>query len=145
MLIYEKSMNNRALLSSYEIKIKKALDHLEYSHKKILNLKTQNLDEEALETWESYTSRLARVVDIFLTKYLKLRVLNEDPAFDGTLREFCNYGEKMNLLDSTDAWLVLRELRNETAHEYEDADLAEFFNRLRSEAPRVLKLRDVFK
>lgn len=69
------------------------------------------------------------------------RVLREDPAFEGSLRDLCNFGEKKGWIDSADAWVVLRELRNATAHEYTDANLAAFFERIRGEAPRVLALR----
>jgi len=133
--------NLQTLISTYERKIHKALEHLEYSHKKIQNLASTPLDEEGLETWESYTSRFSGVVDIFLTKYLKARVLAEDPAFDGTLRDFCNVGEKMGLIDSAESWLAFRELRNATAHEYEESDLSGFFERIRKETPKVLQLR----
>jgi hypothetical protein len=138
-------MAEKELLSQYAKKTLKALERLEYSHKKVLPLPTRALDDELLETWESYTSRFARVVDIFLTKYLKARTLIEDPAFEGTLRDYCNMGERLKILDSAESWMSLRELRNATAHEYEEEDLSGFFERLRTEAPRVLKIRSVLE
>ena len=131
------------LIRNYAGKIVKALARLEYSHKKVEKISPNDLSDESLEVWESYSARLARVVDLFLTKYLKARVLQEDPAFEGTLRDFCNFGEKMKLVDSAEAWVMLRELRNTTAHDYEDEDLAGFYQRLKNEAGRVLKLRDI--
>jgi hypothetical protein len=58
-------MVQKELIKAYKTKILKALDRLEYSHAKVAQLATRNLDDETLETWESYTSRLAHVVDIF--------------------------------------------------------------------------------
>jgi len=133
------------LLDTYRDWVLKALVHLEYSHAKVQSLPLLSLDEEQLETWESYTSRFSRVVDLFLTKYLKARVLGEDPAFDGSLRDLCNAAEKKGWIDSADAWVALRELRNATAHEYADADLGAFFDRIRREAARVLALRTLLK
>jgi hypothetical protein len=101
----------------------------------------KSLSEDQLETWESFVARFSRVVDLFLTKYLKARVLVDDPAFDGSLRDFCNLGEKMQLLDSADEWIKLRELRNTAAHEYEEEDLAGFFTRLRHESKRLTSIR----
>ena len=132
---------NVKLNDSCKLKIEKALRHLEYSFKKIQTLPVGPvLTEEQLEVWESFSARLSRVVDLYLTKYLKLRVRMEDPAFDGSLRDFCNFGEKIGLIEDVDAWLELRELRNPTAHDYTDEDLAKFFERLKECAPRALAI-----
>ncbi|MFH1727494.1 MAG: hypothetical protein ABIA04_03655 [Pseudomonadota bacterium] len=112
--------NIKLLLKDYARMLSKALQHLEYSYNKVVKLPAdvKNLDEESLETWESFSSRFTRVVDLFLTKYLKARVLVEDPGFDGTLRDYVNMGEKLELVEDADLWMELRELRNISAHEY---------------------------
>lgn len=130
------------LQADYRRKLLHALSHLEYSFDKASKMELHsNLGEEELETWESFTARFARVVDIFLTKYLKAAVLHDDPAFDGSLRDFCNRAEKMNLIDSVDPWIARRELRNITAHDYEEEDLLGFFERILRETPDVLAIR----
>lgn len=48
------------LIDTYRDWVLKALGHLDYSHRKVGQLPTLGLDDEALETWESYTSRFAR-------------------------------------------------------------------------------------
>lgn len=130
-----------ALLDDYKRKVLKALDHFQHSLNKVQSMPVKSLTEDQLETWESFVARFARVVDLYLTKYLKARVLMDDPAFDGSLRDFCNVGEKMQLLDSAESWIILRELRNTAAHEYEEDDLAGFFDRLRLESKRLLLIR----
>ncbi|MCH9644804.1 MAG: hypothetical protein K0U23_08125, partial [Gammaproteobacteria bacterium] len=82
-------------------KLCKALDHLEYSYKKILKLPVDanKLDDEMLETWESFAARFSRVTDIFLTKYLRSYVLVNDPGFRGSLRDYVNQAEKTGLID----------------------------------------------
>jgi hypothetical protein len=124
-------------------KLLKAIEHLDYSYKKIIKLPIDpsTLDEEELETWESFAARFCRVTDLFLTKYLRAFVLLEDPAFNGSFRDFLNQGEKLALLDQTEIWMAIRELRNITAHEYTEKDLAIFFTRLRDEAPRLIALK----
>lgn len=134
-----------ALLDDNRRKLVKAIDHLDYSYKKIqkLSLSVGDFDEESLETWESFCSRFARAADIFLAKYLRAAVLLEDPGFEGTLRDLVNQGEKIGLVDDARAWMGIRELRNAAAHDYSEEDLAGLFARVKKEAPRILALRKV--
>ena len=130
------------ILLGHAQKLKKALDHLRYSHKKVRRLPADSgkLDEEQLETWESFSARFARVVDLFLTKYLRSRIFKDDPGFEGTLRDFVNQAEKLGLVDSAERWMAIRELRNITAHEYTDADLTGYFKKSRKLADEVLRI-----
>jgi len=123
-------------------KLLKAISHLEYSYNKIISLPDQpdQLDEESLETWESFVTRFSRVTDLFLTKYLRAKVLQQDPGFTGSLRDFINQAEKLNWIADADTWMAIRELRNISAHEYTDKDLAAFFQRLKQETPLLLSL-----
>ena len=126
-------------------KLKKALTHLAYSYKKVTKLSSnmEELDEETLETWESFAARFARVCDIFLARYLRTLVLIEDPGFSGTLRDFLNVAEKMGVIESAKDWLALRELRNITAHEYSDKDMSMFFTTLRNSCPQLLDITNL--
>lgn len=126
-------------------KLLKAIEHLEYSfHKvKLLSNHVEQLDEEALETWESFAARFARVSDIFLSRYLRTVVLLNDPGFSGSLRDFVNQGEKLGIINNTSAWMAIRELRNISAHDYSENDLSEFFKRLAIECPRLLAIKEM--
>ena len=137
-------MTTRELfLQEQKSKLIKAIGHLEYSYLKVLKLPTEldKLDEETLETWESFAARFSRVADVFLTKYLRACVLLQDPGFNGTFRDILNQGEKLSIVDNTDTWMAIRELRNISAHEYTDKDLSSFFKRLREETPRLIALK----
>lgn len=136
-------MSNKELSDSYSRKLKKALVHLEYSYKKVLKLPFDPalLDDESLETWESFTSRFSRVVDLYLTKFCKAKVLENDAGFDGTLRDFVNQAEKMGLLENADQWMDFRGIRNSAAHDYEESDLGAFFDGARRAAPLVLSVK----
>lgn len=132
------------LLISSQQKLLKAIHHLDYSYKKIqkLPIDVNELDEENLETWESFAARFARVSEIFLTRYIRAYVLSNDPGFEGTLRDFVNQAEKLGLIDDAKIWMGIRELRNITSHDYSEKDLSQFFARIKNEAPRLLKIQD---
>jgi hypothetical protein len=135
-------MSYKTLLTISQQKLLKALHHLEYSYKKIQKLPVEvtELDEESLETWESFSARFSRVADIFLTRFLRAYVLNNDPGFEGTLRDFVNQGEKLGVIDDARAWMSIRELRNIASNDYSESDLTHFFSRLKIETPRLLKI-----
>jgi len=101
----------------------------------------QTWDEETLETWESFSARFSRVVDLFLSRYLRTLVLKSDPGFNGTLRDLVNEGEKLKIVDDARAWMALRELRNISANDYTEEALAQFFLNLKTECPRLLALK----
>jgi hypothetical protein len=131
------------LLLGYHRKLLKALTHLEYSLNKVRILTTdpQTMDEETLATWESFTVRFSRVVDLFLTKYCRTFVLIQDPGFEGFLRDYANSAEKHGLIDSADRWMALRGFRNLVSHDYEESDLEQVFIDMRACADEVLKIK----
>jgi len=135
--------NYDALLSIQKRKLSKAIAHLTYSYNKIQNLiPDPNMpDEEAMETWESFASRFARVADMFLMQYLRTQIMSSDPGFSGSMRDFVNQGEKLGLLDNANAWMNIRELRNVVAHDYSEEELLYFFQKLRQECPRLLAIK----
>lgn len=120
------------LLSKQKQRLEKSLEYLLYSFQKVqlLTSNPEEMDAESLETWEGFSARFSRTVEIFLTRYLKTRILLEDPGFRGTLRDLLNQAEKMEIIEDAQGWLKLRELRNITAHDYNDSDLAEYFSDL---------------
>lgn len=140
-------MPSLELIHEQKLQLQKALKHLHYSFSKIEknNTALDENDDESLETWESFSSRFARVVDLFLAKFLRTFVLYQDPGFKGSMRDFINQGEKFELLDDSDWWLSLRELRNIAAHEYNEDDLANFYKALFAECPKLLKLNNTLQ
>lgn len=131
------------LLSLYKQSLIKAIQHLEYSFAKVQKLPTDpgELNEESLETWESFSVRFARVVDIFTSKYIQSYIKLDDPGFEGSLRDFVNQAEKLGLVDCADDWMIARGLRNITAHEYKNSSLHEFFIALLNFTPELIQLK----
>ena len=131
------------LKMKYAEQLKKALKHLEYSYKKSLMLPMleKDMSEEDLETWESFSSRLARVVDLYTIKYLKSCVLLNDPAFDGSYRDLLDAAEKIKLIENADFFMKMRELRNIHAHDYREDKLVLFLTDLKTYTPELLKIK----
>ncbi len=131
------------LKSKYKTQLIKSLKHLEYSYKKSLKLpvKESEMDDEILEVWESFSSRFARVIDLYTTKYLKICVLAEDPAFDGSYRDYLDAAEKVKLIEDSDFYMKMRELRNIHAHDYREDKLAIYLTDLRNYTPQILKIK----
>lgn len=77
------------------------------------------LKPEQIAYIDQYVFRFAKFQDIIGNKLFRLilKALDEDP--DGLpFRDILNRLEKLNLITDRDSWIVLREARNELAHEY---------------------------
>jgi hypothetical protein len=131
-------------LDTQKRKLSKALEHLGYSYKKVLSLpcNIEKLDEESLETWESFSARFSRVSELFLARYLRTRILIDDPGFSGSFRDFVNQAEKLEIIENANSWMQIRELRNIAAHDYSEKDLAQFFDTLRKNCPQLLSIQE---
>ena len=138
-------MDYSALLKDTSVKLEKALVHLEYSFRKVQKLPDDlsKMDEEAMETWESFSSRFSRVSDIFTMQFIRTRVAIDEPGFKGSTRDYLNKAEKLNLISDAKTWVTIRELRNVEAHEYNDDDLTAFYRKLKSLCPELLAIRKI--
>lgn len=132
----------QALKQKITQQLLKALAHLQYSYNKIQGLPEvpEMLDSESLEVWESFAARFSRVADIFLAKYVRYCILQDDPGFRGSFRDFMNRAEKLGLIDDVDSWMTIRALRNLSVHEYADEDLAEYFRSLKKNVSKLLAI-----
>lgn len=139
--------NYQAILQETSGKLLKAIDHLEYSFNKVQKLTDdlRDMDDEMMETWESFSSRFSRVSDIFIMQYVRTKVAIEEPGFTGTTRDYLNKAEKLGLINDVATWVVIRELRNVAAHEYNDEDLSAFYRRLKSLCPELLTIHQILK
>ena len=133
---------DKNLTGYYYTKIVNSIKYLEFTFHRVQQLDTdpKKLSDVQLELWDSFAVRFASTSDIFLTKFLRALVKNDDPAFDGTFRDVLHYGEKLKALTNVPMWLEIRELRNVTVHEYSDQDLIEIFKKLLKYSPILLSL-----
>ncbi len=128
------------IIEDIERKLSKSLSRLEKSYSKILKLPMINetTSDDDLETWDSFATRFARVSDLFLAKYLRAKVYNTDPAFQGTFLDILNYSLKEKWISDKERWFAIRELRNKQAHEYNEESLAGFYQALINEVPFIV-------
>lgn len=131
------------LLAQYLTQLSKALKHLEYSYNKVQKIpkKPDTLSEDQLETWESFSARFARVVDIFTSKLLRIKVEIENPGFEGSVKDYLNKAEKSHFIENAELWGSLKELRNIISHEYAEDSLEIYFNNLLRFTPTVLEVK----
>ena len=132
------------LIKEFKKDVSDALSPLQHSWEKLKNRpfpmildREKNMDE--LEPWEAFSSRFARVTDIFLSKFIRLKVLELDPGFRGEMRDLLDKAEKIGLVSDADQWMKIRELRNKISHEYTTEDLKKTFEDILLLAPFVLK------
>ncbi len=135
------------LLSQTTQDLLQAINRLKKSYGKIEFLSTDlsQLQDEPLEAWESFVSRFARASDFFMSKYLRTWVSIREGGFRGSMRDFCDYGEKHGLLESSDLWMEIRELRNQIAHEYATQKLSQILIEARRLAPHIINLKEIIK
>lgn len=100
----------------------KAAAKLTWSLSRCQLLDIHQLDDEGEEKFETFTARFSRMSDILIQKVFRL-VDELDLESPGTVRDRINRAEKKGLIDSARDFVVIRELRNAIAHEYEEEAL----------------------
>lgn len=72
---------------------------------------------EEQESFDSLTSKFSRTSDIFTHKVLRTTWILLHEAFLPFI-DFVNVSEKIGLIESADSLLIIRDVRNQIAHEY---------------------------
>lgn len=131
------------LLTDICHKLLRAFSAFERSLQRVsgLNSDPTMISPDDEERWEAYCSRFARLQDMLVKRFFRALALEDDPAWAGSVRDLLNLMEKRRVIDSAQAWMELRELRNEMAHEYEDSALQALQERARRAAPLLLALK----
>lgn len=137
-------MDLQSLIEEAKQEILEGIGHLEYSLNKVggLSTDTSKLSSEELETWEGLVARFGRVSDIFLSKYIRSRILAVEPGYRGTFRDFLDYAEKMKIIDSADFWMEIREIRNASVHEYSKNKVPILLEQVRKHSPILVEIKN---
>ena len=137
----------KPLLSDIKAKLLTSIKHLEFSYHKVLHMSSNvlEMDDETMETWESFSARFSRTSDVFLSRLLRTVILSGDPGFEGTLRDYVNKAEKLGLIEDAAVWMEIRELRNVTAHDYNETKLSQIYERIRELAPTLIALKNIIE
>nr|MDT0251550.1 hypothetical protein [Endozoicomonas sp.] len=129
--------DKRQLLERQLQQMHKAASGLEWSLQRCQPLTIDALDAEGEEKFETLTARFARMSDILIQKIFRL-VDELDLESPGTVRDRINRAEKKGLIDSARDFIVIRELRNAIAHEYEEEALADIHREVLRLTPQLL-------
>lgn len=135
--------NNAELVAQYKVKIHNAIISMQYSYIKASGLSTKydELNDEDLQIWESLAARFSRAVEIIAIKYLRLKVLLEDPGFNGSVCDFLNRAEKLDLIESAESWFAICSMKNVSDYDCTDEEISEYFWTLLKMAPTVLRFK----
>jgi hypothetical protein len=129
--------------------IQKKLDHLQRMRGYLSYSLEQSLQLMPIQEWQSLTQDNHATLAAFrvrfsdfqehLGKTMRAIAIEEEQRTE-PFTAVLLYMEKLEILDSVQAWKELRELRNAINHEYEDHPqrLAGFFQELVSATPRLL-------
>jgi hypothetical protein len=131
------------LLEQAKADVQKSLKHLLYSYRKTsaMALSPDLLeDDEVLESFEGLVARFSRTSDIFIAKYIKTYVMIQEPGFRGSLLDLLNQAEKFELIEDTQKWTEIREIRNSAVHEYSSEDLINYFKKVLTLTPTILNI-----
>jgi hypothetical protein len=87
-----------------------------------LTLQTlDNLSDESLSNLDMLSTRFSKLHDLIAGKIFPVILLILQENIDGTSAlDRLNKLEKLGLLDSTDMWIEMRNIRNSLAHDYPD-------------------------
>ncbi|MFI4918401.1 MAG: hypothetical protein ACHP65_02480 [Legionellales bacterium] len=104
----------------HQKRIKYALNKL----KKFMPLTVQhykNLKEDQIETLDQFLYRFSKLQDVIGQRLFSgILELLEEPFKEMSFLDRLNRLEQLHLIESKEQWLMLRNLRNSLAHEYED-------------------------
>lgn len=119
----------------------KAAASLEWSLQRCRPLDSKQLSSEDEEKFETLTARFARMSDILIQKIFR-QIDELDLESPGTIRDRINRAEKKALIDSAREFVVIRELRNAIAHEYEEEALSKIHSEVLRLTPVLLTVPD---
>ena len=129
--------DKRKLLEKQLQQMNKAAAGLRWSLERCQPLDVGQLTLEDEEKFETLTARFARMSDILIQKIFRL-VDELDLESPGTVRDRINRAEKKGLIGAARDFVVIRELRNAIAHEYEESALAEIHREVLRLTPQLL-------
>lgn len=120
--------------------LNEAVKWLKRSYNQCEELKAvTQLSEDDFDKLETLTSRFARVIDFLI--YKVFRSIDAHELEDGgTILDIVNRAHKRNLFESVDEIRMMKDLRNDIAHEYDTDSLQEIFAETLAYTPLLIQL-----
>ena len=125
--------------------------HLDRLQKAKREIEIKNIDTMDLEDFEN-----VKLVDTFIFRFMKLQDFRGERLFKAFLMKTGDFRdnmsfidildklEKLEIIDSTEEWVKIRQLRNKIAHEYPD-EQEEIINDIKEAIKKVDYLAKVYK
>lgn len=119
---------NIELLLENLYKLNKSILRLNFSYQNIekINFSQLELSDTELELMESLCSRFARSSDILVQKVLKSFFILIQEDFT-TFLDIAELAEKFEIIQSSSKLILIRDLRNQISHEYEESEIYNIF------------------
>ena len=153
-LIEKEAIKEGIELNLYKIKLTKYfnecdkhIQRIEEAYGDIENIlplnakKYQTLSKNEVQGIDQYLFRFAKLQDTMGDKIFKL-IYNEYNQNSETVPfiDLLNYLEKLKFIDNTQEWIVLRQIRNQISHQYDDEphEMAQAIN-------SILNQKDIIK
>lgn len=135
MEIAEKRRKYKKQIENHFHSLQKSLQTLLYSFDKCRRIGVKSeygLEEQ--ESFEALTARFARTSDILTQKVIKslFMLLQEDVK---TIIDTANFLEKLEIIETADHLLNIREVRNQIAHEYILSDTGALYDDVMNYVP----------
>ena len=120
--------------------LKQSTDWVRHSYEQCILIGVKNeYSMEEFDKFENLTSRYARTTDMLINQ--ALRSLDTVELVDsGTIIDIMNRAEKRGIVESSQTLHELKSLRNEIAHEYQIAQIEQFFESVLKATPVLLKI-----
>lgn len=81
---------------------------------------------EEQESFDSLTSKFSRISDIYIQKILKTVLMIEREDWN-TIIDMINLSEKLELINSAEELIMIRDLRNSIVHEYAEEIISQIY------------------
>jgi hypothetical protein len=110
-----------------------SVESMELSFEKCFKIGLKNkYNFEEQESFDSLSSKFARVSDIYTQKILKtiFMLLRENPQ---SFIDKANLAEKLSIIPSAENLIAIRDLRNEIVHEYIIEELPDIYKEIFSQ------------
>ncbi|WP_156427988.1 HepT-like ribonuclease domain-containing protein [Thiohalocapsa sp. ML1] len=126
----------RRLLAEQIELARRASDALEHSWAKLSPEVIGAPDPDLQETLEAMTARFARLEDILIKRVFRA-VVAAELADAERLLDVLDLMARLGIIESTEQWIALKELRNIIVHEYELDDLPALQRRVYQATPML--------
>lgn len=156
--IEQVALRDGIMLDEKNIRIEKYLNEckkhsirIEKAYNKVKNIfplsakKYENLNDEEIEAIDQYLFRFAKLQDTIGEKLFKLIVSEYVEDIEQlTFIDILNKLEKIGIIDNVNDWKILRKIRNDISHQYDDEpqEMAEALNNIFAQKDVIL---DIFK